>query len=72
MDNLIDTILTDLKSKHGITKFELERIIDSQFKVLQLNIEARNPISVKMMHLGKFKPSKYLIKITNEQLPKEI
>jgi hypothetical protein len=72
MDSLIDNILTDLKSKHGLSKIELERIIDSQFKVLQLNIESRKPTSVKMMHLGKFKPSKYLLKITNEQLPKEI
>ena len=72
MDSLIDNILTELKSKHNISKYELERIIDSQFKVLQLNIESRNTTSVKMMNLGKFKPSKYLIKITNEQLSKEI
>ena len=39
MNQLIDDILSEMKLKHGVTKFELEKIIDSQFKVLQTSIQ---------------------------------
>ena len=42
MNQLIDDILSEMKLKHGVTKFELEKIIDSQFKVLQTSIQNKD------------------------------
>lgn len=61
MNPLIDEILTKLKSKHNINKVDLERIIDSQFKVMELSIGERSLKEVKLIHLGKVKPSKWFI-----------
>lgn len=72
MDSLISDILLKMKPKYEISTYDLERIIDSQFKVLQNNIEARKPKNTNLIYIGKFKPTKYLIRITNEQLAKEL
>lgn len=68
MDPVISDILTTLKAKHNLTKFEIERIIDSQFKVLQLAIENRDLREINMMYLGKFKPSNWLKKNIDDVL----
>ena len=61
MSPLIDDILNDMKAEFGITKFELEKIIDSQFKMLRQTIESREVKEVHIKNVGKFKPTTYLI-----------
>lgn len=65
MNQLIEDIFTELKLKHGITKFEIENIVDSQFKLLQNTIESKTWKPVSLIHLGKFKPTKFILHLTN-------
>jgi nucleoid DNA-binding protein len=60
MNPLIEEILSDMKAAHNITKYELERIIDTQFKVLALHIENRDLREVHIKGIGKFKPTTFL------------
>ena len=71
MSPLIDEILTEMKAEFGITKFELEKIIDSQFKVLQNNIEERSLKEVHFKYLGKFKPTTFLIAYKDGRVKKQ-
>ena len=61
MSPLIDEILNEMKAQFGVTKFELEKIIDSQFKMLRQTIESREVKEVHIKNVGKFKPTTYLI-----------
>jgi len=67
MNKLIDEILTEVKAKHSDTKewwntkHELEKILDSEFKVLRKHIEDKDLRIVNLIYLGKVKPSKWLI-----------
>lgn len=66
MNKLIDEILTEVKAKHSDTKewwntkHELEKILDSEFKVLRKHIEDKDLRIVNLIYLGKVKPSKWL------------
>lgn len=59
MDPAIDSALARVKAKHGITKFELEKIMDSQWKVLVENMQGRHTKVVNVMYIGKFKPTSW-------------
>lgn len=59
MNALIETIITELREKHKLSRYDIERIIDSQFKYTVEHIEASKLDSVKWMHLGKIRPSDY-------------
>ncbi len=72
MNQLIDEVLTEMKLKHGMTKFELEKILDSQFKVLMDHIQSRDLREVNIKHLGKFKPTTFLIAYKNGKVHKKI
>lgn len=68
MNVLINNIFTELKDKYGLSRYEIERIVDSQFKFTVEHIANQNVKSVKWMHLGKIRPSEYLKhKIEKEQ-----
>jgi hypothetical protein len=70
--SLIDEIIAELKIRHGETKFEIEKVIDSQYKVMQESIQDRKDIRViNIMHIGKFKPTFYYKKRYEEELLKE-
>jgi nucleoid DNA-binding protein len=60
MNLSIDEILEEMKIVHGISKFELEKIVDSQFKVLVEHIRSRDIREVHIKGVGKFKPTTYL------------
>lgn len=72
MNQLIDDILTDMKAEHNISKFELEKIIDSQFKVLMDHIQARDLREVHIKGLGKFKPTTFLKAYKDGRVHKKI
>lgn len=59
MENSIKDIITELKTKYNLTSSEIERVLDSQWKVLRNNIETRDLKTVNIMHIGKWKPSKW-------------
>ncbi len=73
--NLIEEIIAELKIKHGETKFEIEKIIDSQYKVLLESMQDRKDTRViNVMHIGKFRPTFYYkerLKRDEEKLLKE-
>lgn len=71
MSLLINDILIEMKAEYGITLFELEKIADSQFKVLMDHIQSRDEREVHIKGIGKFKPSKTLLKYKNDKLYKE-
>lgn len=62
MNPLIEDIYTVLKDKYGMSKTEIERITNTQFKVLENNIKTRSKKVVNLIYLGKVKPSKSLLK----------
>jgi len=62
MNQLIDEIYTKLRDKHGISKTDIDRIVDSQFRVLEDNIRNRGNKTVNLIYIGKFKPSKSFLK----------
>jgi hypothetical protein len=66
----IDDILDKLKDKYNLPKVELERIIDSQYKLCFESMEKRTTKTIKLAYLGKIKPSNFLIKY-HEQLSKK-
>ena len=62
MNQLIEEIYNVLKDKYGISKVEIERITNTQFKVLENNIKTRGNKVVNLIYLGKVNPSKSLLK----------
>lgn len=60
MNQLINDIYTELKAKYGISRTEIERITDSQFKVAEDNIRAYTMKDIKWINLGKIRPSEYI------------
>ena len=61
MNQQIEELYDVLKEKHGISKVEIERIVNTQFKVLENNIKTRSNKVVNLIYLGKVKPSKSLL-----------
>lgn len=57
MHPVIDEILSELKEETGISKVELERMTDVQFKMVREHIESRDPRPITLIHLGKVKMS---------------
>lgn len=57
---LINDTLDILKEKYNLPKADIERIIDSQFKLLYDSIQARTIKSVKLINIGKVEPTTYL------------
>ena len=74
MSQLINEILEEMKLEHGISKFELEKIVDSQFKVLMNHIQDYKTGDIREVHikgLGKFRPTTFLKKLNNNEIPKK-
>lgn len=59
MRNSINDIISELKLKYNLSSSELERIIDSEWKVLRNVVESRDLRTVNIMHIGKWKPSNW-------------
>lgn len=75
MDNSINDIIGDLAKKYNLTKSDIERVIDAQFKVLALQLNKKEVKDIYMIYLGKFKPTPFLVKQNKEkqnELVKEV
>ncbi len=65
MDNSIKDIIGTLSTKYNLSKVDIERIVDSEFRVLANTVEAGEVKIVNMVYIGKFRPTYYL-PIANE------
>lgn len=57
--NIYEEILDEIKSEFGLSKIELERICDSQFRVIRDTMSNREGKVVQLIYLGKFRPTVY-------------
>lgn len=57
--NIYEEILDEIKDQFGLPKMELERICDSQFRVLRNSMTNREGKVVQMIYVGKFRPTAY-------------
>lgn len=67
---LIEDILSELMSEYGMSRYELRKIINSQFKVLRTNISDRSVKTVNLMHIGKFRPTYWLVTNRHNYVPR--
>ena len=57
--NIYEEVLDEIKSQFGLSKVELERICDSQFKAIRDTMSNREGEVVQLIYLGKFRPTMY-------------
>lgn len=55
--DLYDSILDEMKDLYGLSKVELERIVDSQFKAIRDTMSSREGKIVQLIYIGKFRPT---------------
>jgi hypothetical protein len=66
---LIDDIITELREKYNLSRSEIERIIDSPFRVARTNIENKSLKIVNLIYLGKIRPTSWLIENIHKYEP---
>jgi len=71
MNHLIDDIITDMKKDYNLSRFDLEKIIDSQFKVLVNHMQSKDLREVHFKGLGKVKPTTFFIAYQNGRIQKK-
>jgi hypothetical protein len=57
--NIYEEVLDEIKSEFDLSKVELERICDSQFRVIRDTMSKREGKVVQLIYLGKFRPTIY-------------
>ena len=57
--NIYEEILDEIKGEFTLSKVELERICDSQFRVIRDTMSKREGKVVQLIYLGKFRPTIY-------------
>lgn len=57
--NIYEEILDEIKGDFTLSKMELERICDSQFRVIRDTMSNREGKVVQLIYLGKFRPTAY-------------
>lgn len=57
--NIYEEILDEIKDQFGLSKTELERIVDSQFRVIRDTMSNREGKVCQLIYLGKFRPTIY-------------
>lgn len=57
--NIYEEILDEIKGEFTLSKMELERICDSQFRVIRDTMSNREGKVVQLIYLGKFRPTIY-------------
>lgn len=57
--NIYEEILNEIKGEFTLSKMELERICDSQFRVIRDTMSNREGKIVQLIYLGKFRPTVY-------------
>jgi nucleoid DNA-binding protein len=57
--NIYEEVLDEIKSEFDLSKMELERICDSQFRVIRDTMSNREGKVIQLIYLGKFRPTMY-------------
>lgn len=57
MDKNIDEVIKELAEKHGLSKFQVELIVKSQFGKVRDIVTDDEYKSIQLIHLGKFQVS---------------
>ena len=57
--NIYEEILDEIKGEFTLSKVELERICDSQFRVIRNTMSNREGKIIQLIYLGKFRPTMY-------------
>lgn len=57
--NIYEEILDEIKGDFTLSKMELERICDSQFRVIRNTMSNREGKVIQLIYLGKFRPTMY-------------
>ena len=54
MSSVIDKLITDLALKYNLKESEIDKIVNSQFKFLMMEMQTGLLNTVKLPHFGKF------------------
>ena len=55
-------LIYKLSKKYNISDLEIERIVDSQFKLVADNITNKTFKTINLIHIGKFTPTLYKLR----------
>lgn len=70
--NLQDKILNELKALYpNLPKSELDKIIDSEFRLIERTVVSREVKVINCIHLGKFYPTGYRKRLEEQNKLKE-
>lgn len=70
--NLQDNILNELKKLYpNIPKSELDKIIDSEFRLIEKTVSSRECKVINCIHLGKFYPTGFRKRLEEQNKLKE-
>lgn len=58
-NELHDHIVDELHLKYGVSKFEINKIISSQFRLIEKIITNKECKTISCMYLGKFYPTNF-------------
>lgn len=62
MLSIYEKIILDLSKKYNLSDLEVERIVDSQFKVVVDTMSNKDVKTLNLIYLGKFTPTTRRIK----------
>ncbi len=62
-NDLHDQIVEELHGKYGISKFEINKIISSQFRLIEKVITDKECKTISCIYLGKFYPTNFRKKL---------
>jgi len=69
--DLHEEIIEELYSKYGISKFEISKIVASQFRLIERVITNKECKTISCIYLGKFYPTSFRKKLEVKNKKKE-
>jgi hypothetical protein len=61
-NRLIEEIITELRVKYPeLSRLEIERVIDTPWKMIRANVEERELKKIHLIHLGVVRPTTWLL-----------
>ena len=65
---MFDKLIKEVAEEFNISKYDAERIVMSQFRLLYDTIQLKGKKVISLKHIGKFLPTKSRLNITEEKL----
>ena len=70
--NLHDQLINELKAEFpDIPKYELEKIVDSEFRLIEKTVSDKQCKVINCIYLGKFYPTGYRLRLEEQNKLKE-